>query len=93
MEFEVKLVSAIEDCYVSLPLPLIQTLHSSSPSLPPVLALDLRSSSNDDRWTVAWSGATSSSPAIEVSSLFHFSSQPKQEIEISGLRIYDSDYR
>ncbi|XP_062012327.1 peroxisomal ATPase PEX1 isoform X1 [Rosa rugosa] len=70
MEFEVKLVGAIEDCYVSLPLPLIQTLHSSSPSLPPVLALDLRSSSNDDRWTVAWSGATSSSPAIEVAQQF-----------------------
>ncbi|KAL6206296.1 hypothetical protein ACLB2K_023544 [Fragaria x ananassa] len=70
MEFEVKLVGTIEDCYVSLPLALIQTLHSSSPSLPPVLALDLSSSSTDHHWTVAWSGATSSSPAIEVAQQF-----------------------
>ncbi|KAK9937147.1 hypothetical protein M0R45_013956 [Rubus argutus] len=70
MEFEVKLVGGIENCYVSLPLALIQTLHSSAPSLPPVLALELRSSSNDERWNVAWSGATSASPAIEVAQQF-----------------------
>ncbi|VVA22737.1 PREDICTED: peroxisome [Prunus dulcis] len=70
MEFEVRLVGGIENCYVSLPLALIQTLQSSSSSLPHVLALELRSSSNDSRWNVAWSGATSTSQAIEVAQQF-----------------------
>ncbi|KAM1796138.1 hypothetical protein ACFX11_036406 [Malus domestica] len=70
MEFEVRLVGGIDNCFVSLPLSLIQTLHSSSPSLPPVLALELRSSSTADRWNVAWSGATSASQAIEVAQQF-----------------------
>ncbi|CAL9016238.1 unnamed protein product [Prunus brigantina] len=70
MEFEVRLVGGIENCYVSLPLALIQTLQSSSSSLPQVLALELLSSSNDSRWNVAWSGATSTSQAIEVAQQF-----------------------
>lgn len=70
MEFEVRLVGGIENCYVSLPLALIQTLQSSSSSLPHVLALELRSSSNDSRWNVAWSGATSTSQAVEVAQQF-----------------------
>ncbi|XP_031387514.1 peroxisome biogenesis protein 1 isoform X2 [Punica granatum] len=68
MEFEVRAVGGIEDCFVSLPLTLIQTLQQSTPSgiLPHLLTLELRSlSSNGDSWFVAWSGATSSSPAIE----------------------------
>ncbi|KAK4791038.1 hypothetical protein SAY86_031451 [Trapa natans] len=73
MEFEVRAVGGIEDCFVSLPLVLIQTLQQSSPSglLPQLLALELRSLSSDgDSWFVAWSGATSSSAAIEVSQQF-----------------------
>ncbi|RXH86809.1 hypothetical protein DVH24_022082 [Malus domestica] len=70
MEFEVRLVGGIDNCFVSLPLDLIQSLHFSSPSLPPVLALELRSSSTDHRWNVAWSGATSASQAIEVAQQF-----------------------
>ncbi|KAK8618635.1 hypothetical protein V6N13_132621 [Hibiscus sabdariffa] len=75
MEFEVRHVAGIEDCFVSLPLLLIQTLQSTRSSLlPPLLALELRlpraSSSDEDPWIVAWSGATSSSTAIEVSQQF-----------------------
>ncbi|GMI93617.1 peroxisome 1, EMBRYO DEFECTIVE 2817 [Hibiscus trionum] len=73
MEFEVRHVAGIEDCFVSLPLLLIQTLQSTRSSLlPPLLALELRlpRASSDDPWTVAWSGATSSSTAIEVSQQF-----------------------
>ncbi|CAN6553598.1 unnamed protein product [Malus baccata var. baccata] len=70
MEFEVRLVGGIDNCFVSLPLDLIQILHFSSPSLPPVLAFELRSSSTDHRWNVAWSGATSASQAIEVAQQF-----------------------
>lgn len=71
-----KLVAGIDNCFVSLPLILIQTLQSSSQSrsalLREVLALELRSRTNDDRWVVAWSGATSSSSAIEVVYLLIF---------------------
>ncbi|KAK8664514.1 hypothetical protein V6N13_084300 [Hibiscus sabdariffa] len=73
MEFEVRHVAGIEDCFVSLPLLLIQTLQSTRSSLlPPLLALELRlpRASSVDPWTVAWSGATSSSAAIEVSQRF-----------------------
>ncbi|KAK8608231.1 hypothetical protein V6N13_023658 [Hibiscus sabdariffa] len=76
MEFEVRHVAGIEDCFVSLPLLLIQILQSTRSSLlPPLLALELRlprasSSSDEDPWIVAWSGATSSSTAIEVSQQF-----------------------
>ncbi|KAF3440232.1 hypothetical protein FNV43_RR18515 [Rhamnella rubrinervis] len=74
MELEVKLVAGIDNCFVSLPLILIQTLQSSSQSrsalLREVLALELRSRTNDDRWVVAWSGATSSSSAIEIAQQF-----------------------
>ncbi|KAK8524684.1 hypothetical protein V6N13_015695 [Hibiscus sabdariffa] len=73
MEFEVRHVAGIEDCFVSLPLLLIQTLQSTRSSLlPPLLALELRlpRASSDDPWTVAWSGATSSSAAIEISQRF-----------------------
>ncbi|KAL1321174.1 hypothetical protein AAHE18_14G109200 [Arachis hypogaea] len=73
MEFEVKLVAAIDNCFVSLPLPLIQTLQSTRSSpLPHILALELRSPTHPPNlWFVAWSGATSSSPSvIEVSKQF-----------------------
>ncbi|KAL4292108.1 hypothetical protein GQ457_14G007960 [Hibiscus cannabinus] len=75
MEFEVRHVAGTEYCFVSLPLLLIQTLQSTRSSLlPPLLALELRlpraSSSDEDPWIVAWSGATSSSTAIEVSQQF-----------------------
>lgn len=69
MELEVKAVGGIDNCFVSLPLPLIQTLESTRSSpLPQILALELRSPSHPPNlWFVAWSGATSSSPsAIEV---------------------------
>ncbi|KAK4564265.1 hypothetical protein RGQ29_006369 [Quercus rubra] len=68
MELEVRLVGGIENCFVSLPLPLVQTLDSSSAHL---LTLELRSRTGH-RWFVAWSGATStsSSSAIEVSQQF-----------------------
>ncbi|KAJ7969258.1 Peroxisome biogenesis protein 1 [Quillaja saponaria] len=70
MEFEVKLVGGIENCFASLPLSLIQTLESTrSGLLPQVLGLELRSGF-DDLWVVAWSGATSTSSAIEVSQQF-----------------------
>ncbi|GMN62174.1 hypothetical protein TIFTF001_031262 [Ficus carica] len=72
LEFEVRLVAVIDSCFVSLPLLLIQTLQSSQPrsSSGDVLALDLRSRSSDLRWSVAWSGDTSSSPAIEIARQF-----------------------
>ncbi|XP_028794149.1 LOW QUALITY PROTEIN: peroxisome biogenesis protein 1-like [Neltuma alba] len=70
MELEVKLVGNIDNCFVSLPLPLIQLLHSTrSTPLPHILTLELRSRS-DDLWFVAWSGATSNSNAIEVAQHF-----------------------
>ncbi|KAF5736233.1 hypothetical protein HS088_TW14G00369 [Tripterygium wilfordii] len=66
MKFDVSHVGGVENCYVSLPLQLIQTLESTrSGSLPQVLCLELRSLSNDGKWVMAWSGATSSSSAIE----------------------------
>ena len=69
MELEVRTVGGIESCFVSLPLPLIQTLQSTSPGLlPPVVALELRSS-NNDVWVVAWSGSASTSSSIEVFAL------------------------
>ncbi|XP_024030146.1 peroxisome biogenesis protein 1 isoform X1 [Morus notabilis] len=70
LEFEVRLVAGIESCFVSLPLLLIQTLQSSQPRSSDVLALELRSRSSDLRWSVAWSGDTSSSPAIEIARQF-----------------------
>ncbi|KAM4088196.1 hypothetical protein ACB094_07G052300 [Castanea mollissima] len=67
MELEVRLVGGIENCFVSLPLPLVQNLDSSSAQL---LTLELRSRTGH-RWFVSWSGATStSSSAIEVSLQF-----------------------
>lgn len=69
-------VGGIENCFVSLPLALIQTLERRSGSasamggLPEFLVLELRNSSSDKVWTVSWSGATSTSSAIEVPSLF-----------------------
>ncbi|KAF7803951.1 peroxisome biogenesis protein 1 isoform X1 [Senna tora] len=70
MELEVKLVGSIDNCFVSLPLPLIQILQATrSAPLPHILALELRSRT-DDLWVVAWSGATSASAAIEVSQQF-----------------------
>ncbi|XP_034698552.1 peroxisome biogenesis protein 1-like [Vitis riparia] len=70
MELAVRTVGGIESCFVSLPLPLIQTLQSTSSGLlPPVLALELRSS-NNDVWVVAWSGSASTSSSIEVARQF-----------------------
>ncbi|CAA0831690.1 Peroxisome biogenesis protein 1, partial [Striga hermonthica] len=63
MEFEVRVVGGIESCFVSLPLPLIQTLQSGY--LPPILAVELRCDAR--LWQVAWCGAASSSPySIEI---------------------------
>ncbi|XP_022723598.1 peroxisome biogenesis protein 1 isoform X2 [Durio zibethinus] len=72
MEFEVRHVAGVQDCFVSLPLLLIQTLQSTRSSLlPPLLSLELRLPSESAHpWIVAWSGATSSSTAIEVSQQF-----------------------
>ncbi|KAG8643609.1 hypothetical protein MANES_11G051180v8 [Manihot esculenta] len=72
MEFEVRHVGGIENCFVSLPFQLLQTLESTRPGgiLPQVLTLELRSPSINNQWVVAWSGATSSSFAIEVSRQF-----------------------
>ncbi|CAI0474536.1 unnamed protein product [Linum tenue] len=72
MEFEVWHVSGAEHCFVALPLQLIQTLESLRPTLlpqPQLLVIELRSLSptadQQRSWTVSWSGATSSSAAIE----------------------------
>ncbi|XP_022142454.1 peroxisome biogenesis protein 1 isoform X2 [Momordica charantia] len=73
MELEVRTVGGMEDCFVSLPLLLIQTLErrsSAMDGLPELLVLELRDSSSDEVWMVSWSGATSSSSAIEVSKQF-----------------------
>lgn len=66
-----RVVGGIENCFVSLPLNLIETLEStrSAHLLPQVLSLELRSRSNQ-RWVVAWSGATSSSSSVEVARQF-----------------------
>ncbi|RDX60107.1 Peroxisome biogenesis protein 1, partial [Mucuna pruriens] len=68
MELEVKVVGGINTCFASLPLSLIQTLHSTrSTQLPELLALELRSPTHAPHtWFVTWSGATSASSAIEV---------------------------
>lgn len=69
MEFEVRASKGIENCYVSLPLSLVQNLQSRG-IFPQSLALELRSILNPDHvWFVAWSGSASTSAAIEVSSL------------------------
>ncbi|XP_055835853.1 peroxisomal ATPase PEX1 isoform X2 [Solanum dulcamara] len=62
MELEVRVVTGIESCFVSLPVILIQTLESTSASgyLPPILALELRSGNH--LWQLAWSGSASSNP-------------------------------
>lgn len=72
MEFQVKHVGGIENCFVSLPINLIQILESTRrpAPLPPLLTLELRSPSANRHWTVAWSGATSSSSSIEVAQQF-----------------------
>ncbi|GER49139.1 peroxisome biogenesis protein 1 [Striga asiatica] len=62
MEFEVRVVGGIESCFVSLPLPLIQTLQSSY--LPPILAVELRCDAR--LWQVAWCGAASSSSPYSI---------------------------
>ncbi|XP_047316283.1 peroxisome biogenesis protein 1 [Impatiens glandulifera] len=70
MEVEVRTVASIENCFISLPTLLIQTLENtfSGPgSLPPFLALELRSPNTENLWYVAWSGSASSSSAIEIS--------------------------
>ena len=75
MEFEFKerLVVRIENCFMSLPLvpPCANPHNDSAPLLlGEVLTLELRSQSSDNHWAVAWSGATSTSPAIENLFLF-----------------------
>ncbi|XP_030476552.2 peroxisomal ATPase PEX1 [Syzygium oleosum] len=72
LEFEVRAAGGMEDCFVSLPPPLIQTLQQSTPSglLPHPLALELRCLRTRGSWVVAWSGAASPSSAIEVSQQF-----------------------
>lgn len=68
-----RLVGGIENCFASLPLSLIQTLDSTRSGLgplPQVLSLELRSLKDDHLWHVAWSGATSTSSAIEVAQKF-----------------------
>ncbi|KDP37137.1 hypothetical protein JCGZ_06193 [Jatropha curcas] len=72
MEFQVRHVGGIENCFISLPLQLIQTLESTRPGslFSQVLTLELRCPNNDQQWVVAWSGATSSSSAIEVARQF-----------------------
>ncbi|XP_059280235.1 peroxisomal ATPase PEX1 isoform X2 [Lycium ferocissimum] len=63
MELEVRVVAGIENCFVSLPVSLIQTLESTTASgyLPPILALELRSG-NNHVFRVAWSGSASANP-------------------------------
>ncbi|XP_010491483.1 PREDICTED: peroxisome biogenesis protein 1-like isoform X2 [Camelina sativa] len=57
------------DCFVSLPRQILHALQSTSSSpLPPLLPVELRS--GDRRWSVAWSGSSSSSSAIEVARVF-----------------------
>lgn len=65
-------VGGIQSCFISLPLQLIQTLESTRPGgfISQVLTLQLRSPATDQQWTVAWSGDTSSSSAIEVAGQF-----------------------
>ncbi|CAM8924467.1 unnamed protein product [Rhodiola kirilowii] len=73
MELEVRAINGIENCYVSLPLTLIQTLQSSRSGgiFPQSLTLELRSVQNqNDLWFVAWSGSASASAAIEVAQQF-----------------------
>lgn len=73
MEVEVRVVGGIESCFVSLPLHVVRALEQTRGGgggggflLPPVLALELRSLSSGERWSLAWSGSASSSSAIEV---------------------------
>ncbi|KNA19383.1 hypothetical protein SOVF_062070 isoform A [Spinacia oleracea] len=72
MELEVRVVAGVENCHVSLPLSLLQTLESTHPDhrLPHFLPLQLHSLSSDRLWHVAWCGSSSSSPAIEIAQEF-----------------------
>uniref|UniRef100_A0A7C9EQI3 Peroxisomal ATPase PEX1 n=1 Tax=Opuntia streptacantha TaxID=393608 RepID=A0A7C9EQI3_OPUST len=74
MEVEVRVVAGVENCYVSLPVSLLQILESTHPGrrLPHFLPLQLRSlsSSSSPLWHVAWSGSASSSSAIEIAQAF-----------------------
>ncbi|CAH9133056.1 unnamed protein product [Cuscuta epithymum] len=68
MEFNVSVTAGIGNCFVSLPVALINTLASTALSdLPPILALQLRSIQRDScynkLWHVAWSGSASSPPS------------------------------
>lgn len=67
-------VAGAENCYVSLPISLLQILESTHPGhrLPHLLPLELRSlsSSSSSLWHVAWSGSASSSSAIEIAQEF-----------------------
>ncbi|KAL2897600.1 Peroxisome biogenesis protein 1 [Bienertia sinuspersici] len=70
MELEVRVVAGVENCHVSLPISLLQTLQSTHPhqELPHFLILQLRSLSHDLLWHVSWCGSSSSSSAIECPS-------------------------
>ncbi|GAB4840787.1 hypothetical protein Ancab_021549 [Ancistrocladus abbreviatus] len=71
MEYTVRAIGGIQSCYVSLPLPLIQALDSTSLGLlPQILTLELRFPSTNRLWHVAWSGSASSSSTIEVAQQF-----------------------
>ncbi|XP_057539501.1 peroxisomal ATPase PEX1 [Amaranthus tricolor] len=72
MELEVRLMPGVENCHVSLPLSLLQTLESSHSDhlLPHFLPLQLRSLSDDRLWHLAWCGSSSSSSAIEIAQEF-----------------------
>lgn len=66
-----RVVGGMEGCFVSLPIPFIQTLESTYGGLlPPVLALDVRSRSGAGSWILAWSGSASRSSSIEVAQQF-----------------------
>lgn len=72
MELEVVTVAGVENCHVSLPISLLQTLESTHPHqhLPHFLPLQLRSLADDRLWYVAWCGSSSSSPAIQIAQEF-----------------------
>lgn len=93
-------MGGMENCFVSLPLVLIQTLErrpgfaSAMDRLSEILVLELRNSSSDEVWTVSWSGATSTSSAIEVLSLLrvllllHFSFPLKSLLIVLNMLLF-----
>ncbi|KAL9239816.1 hypothetical protein vseg_014099 [Gypsophila vaccaria] len=73
MEMEVRLVGGIQECYVALPLTVLQTLESTLPGqrLPAFLPLQLLSPTSPEVIAhVAWSGSASSSSSLEIAHEF-----------------------